>query len=83
MATTPSKVETPSEIETGTFTVAPGRSFTHDGKHFGPGDEVKNYPIEEGERWRDLGFFVGEDGKIRVRQADGPAVVQGDDLPEK
>lgn len=84
------ETEAAAEVETATktFTVAPGRSVSHQPgpkdrvQHCGPGDTVELTP-EEGERLRSLGFLLGEAGETIVQPEDsGPPVVQGVEIKE-
>lgn len=64
----------PAAAAAPTFTVAPGRTITADGKHYGPGDKVPLTDPEEIERFTALGFILGADGS-RAVAASGPAVL--------
>lgn len=92
MATTPPAADTTAakskdktadvEVETKEYTVAPRRTVNTEDGDYGPGETV-TLSIKEGDKLQKLGFFLNENGAVVVGQGDGPAVVQGDDLPEK
>ena len=53
--------------------VAPGRTITQDGKHFGPGDAVM-LDEDDAARFEALGFILSPDGTQTAPGTDGPAV---------